>query len=378
MSRAPEVVRRHAHANELDRRDCICCCDHRVCDLGKRRRDLRKHPGRLERAERSCRLHADRGSDQERRRRHRRVPLALDAVARPGRLGDACGVAHAAGQLVARLLGSECSAPVDQGFLYNALPGLETISQGGIYVFLYSGGTNNFMSYQNGGGGAAQTAVGNMFLGTGMAWGSWSSSGATGQTVWGMTYNGTPIHYGWYQYMNVQNAAAGVPGVNTGLICSTALAGYQHDALSNGASGAYAGDVRARTYASAAIKPAAQALYNAVSAACGAQTGFWSSFSNAIQTIGQCALCFDCNLCDEAADQVTNCFAANNCGSSDGNIWHNATNSSAVTVSPDTVSCWNGNGTGAGCTGAGSSIWAYDTNQTVQWNSGGNSYSCWD
>jgi hypothetical protein len=105
----------------------------------------------------------------------------------------------------------------------------------------------------------------------------------------------------------------------------------------------------------------------------------FSSFGGFLQTIATCSLCFDCDLCDEAADQMVNCFASNNCGSSDGNKWHNlVASSTAVTISPDDVACWNGNGTGAPCGGAGSSVWGWDINEPVQWNSGGNQYSCWD
>jgi hypothetical protein len=97
---------------------------------------------------------------------------------------------------------------------------------------------------------------------------------------------------------------------------------------------------------------------------------------------------------------MVNCFTANNCGntSSPGSYfgsyntknngdaqWEAIVNSgaSALGISPDDVGCWSGdstnqNGTKSSCTGAGTSIWGWDTNQTVQWNSGGSNYSCWD
>ena len=142
------------------------------------------------------------------------------------------------------LLGQECSAPINPGFLVAATPGLETVSQGAIYAFLYAGGNVNFIAYQSGqsgvtGGGNA--TIGNDFIGTGMSWLNWSSPQDAHQTVWAEAYNGTQIHYGWYQYMNVQGTAQGVPGVNTGVVCSSSLALWQHDAL--GGKPGYTGDV---------------------------------------------------------------------------------------------------------------------------------------
>ena len=275
-------------------------------------------------------------------------------------------------------LGSECSAPISSSFLYASTPGLETVGQGAIYQYLYGDSTLNFIAYQSGAPSDPNDAIGNDWLATGMSWAPVTSTQDTSQTVWDQAYNGTPIHYGWYQYMNLQGAAQGVPGVNTGLVCSTSLALWQHDAL--GHSAGYTGDVVPRTYAPSAIQPAANALYNAVYNECkGTQPGMFSSFGAFWQTLGTCALCFDCDLCDEAADQMVNCFASNNCGSSDGSKWHQVVqNTAAVSISPDDVGCWNGNGTGAPCNGPGSSVWGWDVNEAVQWNSGGNQYSCWD
>ena len=281
------------------------------------------------------------------------------------------------------LLGQECSAPINPAFLVAATPGLETVSQGAIYTFLYAGGNLNFIGYQSGqsgvtGGGNA--TIGNDFIGTGMSWLNWSSPQDSKQTVWAEAYNGTHIHYGWYQYMNVQGTAQGVPGVNTGVVCSSSLALWQHDAL--GSSPGYTGDVLPRSYPSSLITPAANALYNAVYNECHSQVGdAFASLGSALQAIGTCGLCFDCDLCDEAADQMVNCFANNDCTSSNASEWQGiVSRSAAVSISPDDIGCWNSpsNGTGAPCSGNGSSVWGWDNSETVQWNSGGNSYSCWN
>jgi hypothetical protein len=280
-------------------------------------------------------------------------------------------------------LGSECNAPISQQFLNASTPGLETFGQGAAYTFLYKNGSVNFLAYQGGtmgSEGGANAAIGNTFIGTGMSWLDWSSTADSSQIVWAETYNGAQIHYGWYQYMNLQGAAQGVPGANTGLVCSTSLALWQHDALSK--TSGYTGDVVPRSYPGKIIGPAATALYNGVYSECTQQTGgMFSSFGSFLSAIGTCTLCLNCNICDVAANQMVNCFANNDCGSSNSGEWQSiAANSTSVSISPDDIACWNNpsNGSGAPCTGQGSSVWGWDVNETVQWNSGGNNYSCWN
>jgi hypothetical protein len=280
-------------------------------------------------------------------------------------------------------LGSECNAPISQQFLNASTPGLETFNQGAAYTFLYKNGSVNFLAYQGGtmgSQGGANNALGNTFVGTGMSWLDWASATDSSQVVWAEKYNGTQIHYGWYQYMNLQGAAQGVPGANTGLVCSTSLALWQHDALSKTAG--YTGDVVPRSYPGNIIGPAATALYNGVYNECTQQTGgMFSSFGSFLSNIGTCSLCLNCNICNVAANQMVNCFANNDCGSNNPGEWQSiAANSTAVSISPDDIACWNNpsNGSGAPCTGNGSSVWGWDVNETVQWNSGGNQYSCWN
>ncbi len=302
--------------------------------------------------------------------------------------------------------GSECWNPISPSFLNNSMPGLETVSQGAIYTFLYNGSTENFIAYQRSAdyatGGNSANSVNSMSMspGTGMAWSGWWSgtglgnngeSGDSSQYVWGRTYNGSQVHYGWYQYMNVQQTPQGVPGVNTGVVCSSSLAMWQHDAGG-------LGDVLPRTYPN--IGTAANALWNGVQSECNATTGWWSGLGGFFTNLGWSSLCvgvtgYTQGVCGQAADQMVNCFTANNCGNTsspgayfgnyntknNGNAqWESVINggAKAVGISPDDIGCWNGNGTGAPCTGAGSSIWGWDGSQTVQWNSGGNNYSCWD
>jgi hypothetical protein len=276
-------------------------------------------------------------------------------------------------------LGQECNAPVDPGFLYAATPGLETVSQAAIYTFLYGSSPLDFLAYQNATSGADE-AIGNLFVGTGMSWIDWASPQDSSQIVFAEAYNGTQIHYGWYQYMNVQGTAQGVPGVNTGVVCSTSLSLWQHDALSE--TPGYTGDVLPRSYPSDLITHAADALHDGVYNECSSLTGgTFSSFGQFLQNVGTCALCFNCNLCGKAADQMVNCFANNDCASSNSNEWKTTVaTGTAMSISPDDIACWNApnNGSGAPCSGGGASVWGWDVNQTVQWNAGGNNYSCWN
>ncbi len=84
----------------------------------------------------------------------RRVSLALDALQRPRRLGDPRHVdtPPTSGDMspywtpFCSSCGSECWNPISTGFLQNSMPGLEQVSQGGIYTFLYGNGSENFIA----------------------------------------------------------------------------------------------------------------------------------------------------------------------------------------------------------------------------------------
>jgi hypothetical protein len=313
--------------------------------------------------------------------------------------------------------GSECWNPIQPSFLYNSMPGLATISQGAAYAFLYNGGSanlstgvgpgENFIAYQRAYSAtptaqqsANQATLANNMLGPGMAWaGWWSGSSSVGNQsnwstdytyIWGTSYNGSQIHYGWYQYMNVQSVPQGVPGVDTGVVCSSSLAMWQHDSLSS--QPGYTGDVLPRTYNN--LSGAANALWNGVQSECSSTTGWFASVGSFFLNLAWSALCVGSSedgegVCSSAADQMANCFTANQCGntSSPGSYGNNknwqsvvSSGASAVGISPDDIGCWDNpaNGTGAPCSGTGSSIWGWDVNQTVQWNSGGNQYGCWN
>ena len=218
--------------------------------------------------------------------------------------------------------GSECWNPLNVADLYASMPGLETVSQGGIYNFLYGSGAPAYLMYQNATNSTAQTTIGNNFLGTNMAWGGWWSGststyvdnwtpGATGSTdetyVWNLKYNGTAIPYGWYQYMNIQNVPAGVAvgsynGNNTGVVCSSSLSLWQYDAGQ--------AKVTPRSYSNAnsttgAVYQAANALWNSVYNECESQNGWFSSVGSFFTNLGWTVLCVgsgESGVCNAAAE----------------------------------------------------------------------------
>ncbi|HEY3352488.1 MAG TPA: hypothetical protein VGQ83_04515 [Polyangia bacterium] len=300
--------------------------------------------------------------------------------------------------------GSECWNPLDPNQLRHQRPGMEQVENGAMYAYYYGdfGGTGAwganpsttvgyetsagnllFLAYQNGGTQAANVAnyswYGDSTIG-------FAYAGYGGVTSYSVTYNGGAMNYGWAQYMNSLGAAQGYPGYDLGIVCSSALAFWQHRANVGVA------DVLPRRYSRGwgyqQIGSAASALYNTVYNECYAGNGPFASIGSFFQYLGYGALCVgygDGNPCDEVADQMVNCFATGHCGDTSDPGKYNeyewqwvVGTQDAVTISPDDVSCWHGNGTGAPCTGYGSSIWGYDINQPVQWNSGGSNYSCWD
>jgi hypothetical protein len=324
-------------------------------------------------------------------------------------MGPGGWVTHATSQTpgassVRDFCGSECMNPIDPGFLYASTPGLEQVTQAAIYTSLYGSSGEDFIAYQNGkpGGTDWGQSVSNFAweLGSGFSYGWATSSADSSQGYYYITYNGQWVHYGWNQYMNLQQVNLGIPGNDNGVVCSTSLTLWQ-----NKGAGAY-GNVLPRTYQPGQVKNAAHALYNAVKNQCEQGNGFFASLGAALNDVGYAGLCGTCGAacslcwagvgcnntpsydgdpCPEAADQMVNTFATNmasygdDCNYDNQHHWQGVVNNtSAVSASPDDVACWNGNGTGAPCSGRGSSIWGYDMNQMVQWNSGGTTYGCWD
>jgi hypothetical protein len=301
---------------------------------------------------------------------------------------------------------TECSYPVDTNFMRASTPGLSTIDQGAAYTFLYLNGTQPDSLIYHQAIMAQNTDVivdvsfdlAGLFLGRdewGDQW-SWHTMGGGNNTVYGMDFafnQGTvsapqfvlqgQIYYGWSQYMNIGNTNQGYPtaqphGSGWGVVCATSLSMWQHDA-DYGRSD-YTGDLAPRTYDSGLVTNAANVLWNDVYNACSGQTTVqgWTDWSSWATSLWSGLGCLGISVCGNAADQIVNAFAGDDPGNNNGSVWQNIVhNSSAYSVSPDDIVCKNGNGTGAPCLGQNSSFWGYDGDNQVQWNSGGNSYGCW-
>lgn len=256
-----------------------------------------------------------------------------------------------------------CSTPLRANELQYGFPGASRIRQGAIYQFLYGGGSMQFIAYQR-----SRTAAG--YDGNGLTVTNWiltmpgwttTSRQNSGQTYYRLEGpNGSLVNYVLYQYRDIQTVNLGGVGWSNGMVCSTLIAHAQYRAGFN--------SVNAHTYSHAQLQTAGGALYNSVQQQCNDGLGFWRG-------IGSTITCFE-SICDDAARQVRNCMAGGQCNTDSSSVWsaiYNDGSTVARSISPDRIGGWSGHP----YTGPGVSVWAYDSNNTVQWNSGGSNYSCW-
>ncbi|HVE82956.1 MAG TPA: hypothetical protein VND93_08925 [Myxococcales bacterium] len=257
-----------------------------------------------------------------------------------------------------------CSTPLRPNELRDGYPGASRADQGAMYRFLYGSGSLEFIAYQN-----SRTSAGFNTNGSSIAnWvlsyiptvtvASLQDSGHTLKRLYGP--NGYILNYVLYQYRDLGDVNYGGVGWNNGMVCST-LISHAHYRAGYGAVYAY-------TYNHTQLVTAGGALYNSVENECNTGLGFWKG-------IGTTITCFE-SICDDAARQVRNCMVAGRCDTDSSTVWSNVSNDSttvARSISPDRLGGWSGHP----YTGAGVSVWAYDTNNTLQWNSGGSVYGCW-
>ncbi len=257
-----------------------------------------------------------------------------------------------------------CSTPLRVGELRDGYPGASRVNQGAIYRFLYGGGSLQFIAYQRSrtsagydNNGASVTNWILSYMGTTTAT-SKQDSGQTFQRYFGP--NGYLLNYVLYQYRDLGNVNYGGVGWNNGMVCSTMIAHSQYRAGF--------GAVNAATYTHSQLVTAGNALYNSVESECNSGLGFWKG-------IGSTITCFE-GICDDAARQVRNCMAGGRCDTDSSSVWSgiaNDGNTVARSISPDRLGGWSGHP----YTGTGVSVWAYDSSNTLSWNSGGSVYGCW-
>jgi hypothetical protein len=256
-----------------------------------------------------------------------------------------------------------CDTPIKTNELRSGIPGLERINQGGAYRYIYGADTSDmgtkFVAYQVG---DAQRAA---LIGDHVLWDyglvSQKSEADGSQFIYRPWVRGGVSPYVLFQYRNSEGTPYGGSAYNNGMVCSTFLA-FAHQ----GAGDNY---VAPFTYSHATIANAANSLYSNVKAECKDSLGYWGN-------IGASVGCPFFDVCGSAGNQVTNCMATTECGSTNGDKWRAVRDNPAATatsISPDRVGGWAGHSWG----GPEDSVWSTDWNTEVQWNSGGNVYGCW-
>jgi hypothetical protein len=257
-----------------------------------------------------------------------------------------------------------CSTPLRVNELRTGYPGASRINQGAIYEFLYGGGSLEYIAYQR-----SRTSAG--YDNNGQAITDWilnsmPTVAATSKKDAGQSFlrilgpNGYPLNYVLYQYRDIETVNTGGAGWNNGMVCSTLIAHAQ----------ARAGftPMTAHTYNHSQMVTAGNALYSSVESQCNSGLGFWTG-------IGSTISCFE-NICDDAARQVRNCMAGARCDTDSSSVWSGIANDASTvarSISPDRLGGWSGHP----WSGEGTSVWANDMANTLQWNSGGNVYGCW-
>ncbi|HMI85464.1 MAG TPA: hypothetical protein VK550_15315 [Polyangiaceae bacterium] len=266
-----------------------------------------------------------------------------------------------------------CSTPLNPDELRNGYPGASIVSPGAIYAFLYGGGSSvEHIGYQR----SCNSAQCPSDDGSDIAKWLWDSAASewtvsrqdSSQGLYRLLV-GTPprpTNYSLFQYRFIEGVNFGGVAWNNGAVCSTFLAYAQYMADKR--------TVEAYTYPHDAVVNAMNGLMGAVESECHEGIGFWKNLAVNVT-------CFE-SICDDAARQVANCMAVGRCDSDDdgANTFASVRDdpaSTATSISPDRLGGWSGHPWEGYLEGSGVSVWAADTEQSVQWNSAGNVYGCW-
>ncbi len=252
---------------------------------------------------------------------------------------------------------SSCGHPVEPGDLANGGPGARTDNGGGLWGYYFS--NSGFMNGQTTMRWLA-SAAGSAALTKEQCLTDWEKNNMAGCSG----NCGVPYGYSVYAYSAYQNSPSGYGTMCSGLISRSYF-------YSTASSGTYCtpDSPTTYTYSNSLVNNGANALSSAIQ---NNSQGFWG-------TLGACVACFDCNLLDEAADQVVDCFT-NNQGTSCSQSNHdwagnNTYNHTATSISPDRLA-----GTGVHYPVANTnnnSPWAPEPYNTVYFSSPGNVYGCW-
>ena len=286
-----------------------------------------------------------------------------------------------------------CQGPLKGYELQNGYPGASQIDAGGLYTFYFNpnnGVTPDFIYYQrslNSAGAVdsrGATVTNWLWSNSNYAWVTSRQDGARGFYRIGFTGVTPNSSYSLYQYRDYQNINTGNVPWNYGAVCSTILAYAQQQSgqgvVDNTRSHHFVAGVP-NSYDHSYVVSGLDALYNAVYQDCSDSNGF-------LESVGAFFTCTgESDICDDAARQVSNCFADGINGScyNDGNRFSVVRNNQwpggpvdangyaiSKSVSPDNLGGWGGWGYGTPT----ASVWSRDGNNTVTWNSPGSTYNC--
>jgi hypothetical protein len=244
-----------------------------------------------------------------------------------------------------------CGLPLVAGQLEQGYPGLETVNQGAIYGALYgpNGGTT-YLEYLVGPT-ANQEAIA-------AAVEALPIDVDAGGIIHPLR-NAARAPYSLSQYRDLQDVnQPGGSSNNNGVVCSTFLA-WAHAQAGQGV-------VPPFTYPHSKVNAVAYSLHASVYSDCASGLGFWGS-------VGISLVCPFFDVCDNAANQVTNCMGTGMCSASDSTLWTAVANDPgavARSISPDRLGGWSGHPIS-------SSIWAASPGYQVQWNAPGAVFGCW-
>jgi hypothetical protein len=262
-----------------------------------------------------------------------------------------------------------CSTPANPDELRAGYPGGSQVTQGGIYTHMYGNGGQEFAYYQRSNSAGSLTTHGADIAN--WTWSyfpyQWTTSRKDGGQGFYRLKNdaGQLLNYTLYQYRNLEAVNSSTASTwQNGMHCTT-LGAHMHFRAGKGV-------ISSHSYSHAQIVNAGNTLKNAVENDCNNSIGFWKGLGSSIT-------CFE-NICDDAGRQVRNCMAYGGCDTDSDSGWNgivNDGNAVATSISPDRLGGWSGH-PWTGYNGQnGVSVWAYDNNQTLQYNQGGSSYSCW-
>jgi hypothetical protein len=288
-----------------------------------------------------------------------------------------------------------CNEPLRAAELFGGYPGAARVQQGGVYTDIYAVGGKP----ENWGGLTASSAL------------YYQGGDSNGQTV-ANTALACPVNkavsqkdvyrdlfrYTWsdgtyIQYVPYGARSSELLGETTspstyktsygGATCSTYLAFLQR--LTTKQAGLDL-PVYRYTYSYDQTCNGLNAVYNQVYGDCQGSIGFWGKTGAGAACSTWCIFSgsgLDFAICDEAGNQVSRCFAKGNSqgacdnGGDDyscGDLWGSTDptggSGGAKSISPDRLGGW-------GVHPVDASVWAYDINNPVSWNQGGNQYSCW-